>query len=147
MVNRELGMEEFHRRVRPLYNAPYNLKQVMRLPSRAVDENDMPCVLILEGNDNIIKRSGRDYLGYGCQRSLDVIVECWDFVTGTGNVRNIYENVRTLVLANKGVLLQGVFVREERAEGPFNAGIPNVLGMRAIFSLTYKDLGPTFPTP
>lgn len=144
MINRELGMEEVHKRLRPLYNAPYDLKLVLRVPSRAVDENDMPCVLIMEGDDQITKRSGRDYLGYGCLRTLDVIVECWDFVE-SGDVRNIFESVRTLVLANRGVLLQGVMIREDRAVGPYNIGIPNILGMKAIFSLTYKDDGPTFP--
>ena len=142
MINRELGMDEVEKRIKPLYNS-LSLKKVMRHPSKAVDENDLPCVLIMEGDDEIVKRSGRDYLGYGCLRSLDVIVECWDFVE-SGDVRNIYEAVRTAVLANKGTLLQGVMIRENKAVGPFNLGIPNVLGMRVVFGLTYKDDGPTF---
>lgn len=141
MENRELGLDEVEKRVNTLYNS-LNLKTVMRTPDRAVDENDMPCVLIMEGDDPIESRGKRDFLGYPCARKLSVIVECWDYTSG--DVRNIYKEVRKVVQANKGNLLTGVVIREEKAIGPFNLNIPGILGMRIVFGLLYQDSGPTF---
>lgn len=141
MVNRELGLAEVEKRCRPLYNS-LSLKNVMRVPSRAIDEDDMPCILIMEGDDDIVNRSSRDFIGYPCKRKLDVIVECWDLASG--NVRNICLEARKAVLASKGVLLNGVVINESKTVGPFNLGVPNMLGMRIIFNLFYKDDGPVF---
>jgi len=144
MINRELGLQEIHRRIKPLYNTITGMKQILRLPARAVDENDVPGIFIMEGNDEIIKRSNRDYLGYGCIRTLDVLIECWDYVEGSYGVRNVFEDVRLNVLANKGDLGNDVLIRELRTEGPYNSGIFNVLAMTAVFSMRYQDSGPNF---
>jgi len=141
MEQRILGMNEVGRRCRPLYNS-LSLKGVIRLPDKSIDESDMPCVLIMEGDDKIIKYANRDFLGYPCNRSLNVIVECWDY--STGDVRNIHKEVRKAVLADKGILLSGVIIREQQTIGPFNLNIPNVLGMRIVFNMNYTDEGPSF---
>ena len=139
MEQRELGMEEIMRRLRPLYTS-LNLKNVLRIPSRAIDEEDMPCVLVMEGDDSVSKRASTDYLGYPCKRILNVTIECWDY--SNGDVKNIYEETRKAVLAEKGILLQKVIIRESMAVGPYNFGIPNVLGMRVVFEMSYSDRGP-----
>lgn len=141
MEQRQLGMDEIVKRCEPLYNS-LNLKNLLLLPDRAVDKDDMPCILILEGDDLIDNRSGRNYLGYPCSRILNVIIECWDF--SNGNIYNMYKGVREAVLVNKGILLKGVVLREDKCVGPYNLGIPNILGMRVVFNMLYKDEGPTF---
>lgn len=141
MENRELGMAEVEKRCRPLYIS-LSLKNVLRVPSRAIDEKDVPCILIMESDDNIVHRSGRDFIGYPCKREFDVVVECWDFATG--DVSNICEQVRKVILVNKGNLLTGVIINEKKTIGPFNLGVPNILGKRVVFTMIYKDNGPDF---
>jgi len=138
MDNKVLGLNEVETRCRPLYNT-VPLKNLLRLPDRIVDSADMPCVLIMEGDDVITKRSTGNYLGYPCSRVSNVIIECWDL--SSGNVRNIKDEVLRVVLAEKGVLLQGVLIREQKTIGPFNLGIPKILGMRIVFELSYIDNG------
>jgi hypothetical protein len=141
MEKRDEGMDEVEKRCRPLYNS-IPLKKVIRLPDRVINERDMPCVLIMEGDDYMNNPSNRNPLGYPCRRILNVIIESWDL--SSGDVRNINEEVRKAVLANKGQLVSEVIIRESKTVGPFNFEIPNVLGFRTVFEMNYTDSGPDF---
>ena len=144
MGQREDGMQEIENRCNPLF-ASIPLKYLKRSPSTPVGRDEMPCVLIMEGSDPIYKRGGRTYQGYPCKRTLSVIIECWDLSTDEGgDVKAIANEVRRVVLAEDGVLVGRVKIREEDAAGPYNLGIPNIEGFRVIFSMPYIDDGPAF---
>jgi len=138
MTIRELGMTELEKRCKPLINS-IPLKKVLRLPDRQIDSSDMPCILIMEGEDKINKRSSRGFLGYPLMRSLSVIVECWDH--SSGNVENIKKEALEAIQFNSGVLIDQVLIREEKTIGPFNLGVPRILGIRIVFEMSYIDNG------
>jgi len=140
MEKREAGIQEIIKRLNPLYNS-LKLKTIMRAPSRSIDENDIPCILVMEGDDSIFKRIQRNNLGYPCKRSLQIVVECWDYAT-PGDVRNIIEEARKRVLESNGVLVKGITILEQKMVGPYNMAIPKLLGMRIIFEMYYDDIGP-----
>lgn len=141
--DRELGVVEVHNRLKPLFTT-YPLVRLDRTPADSAEKDDMPCIFLIEGEDSIVKRSSRNFVGYPCHRLLQVIVEVW--VLGkSGNaavVRPLYNEARKAILATDGVLLSGVVIREGKAIGPFNLGVPGTVGMRVFFNMGYQDLGP-----
>ena len=140
MEQRILGINEVVKRCESLYNT-LGLKNVLHLPGKRIDVADIPCLLIKEGDDKIIKYAGRQY-SYPCFRTLDVIIECWDY--STGNVRNAYLETRKAILEGEGELLPdiNVTIKEKKTIGPLNYDIPNVEGMMVVFEMSYFDGGP-----
>lgn len=139
MINRENGLIEVENRLLPLMGT-YPLVYFQRSPARTVGVDDMPCLLILEQDDEIIKRTSRTNIGYPVYRTLEVIVEVWDLESG--DVRDLRDQVVGLLFVNDGVLSEGTIVRETKTLGPFNLGIPDVLGMRLVCNMSYQDEGP-----
>jgi len=136
---RELGMAEIMNRLDPLFEL-YPLKFLKRVPTERVTSQHMPCVLLLEGDDNIIKRHTGNYTGYPAQRVFNPIIEVWDLESG--NVQNLRKQTLQMVLANNGLLVDKVILRESKTIGPFNLDEPGVLGMSVTFEMVYTDLGP-----
>ena len=138
MTTRELGTSELFKRVKPFINTGL-IKKVFEYPDRQVDASDMPCVIVMQGEDKIVKRSTRNYLGYPCGRELIIVVECWDH--SSGSVSTIRDTILEAILQNSGILIPKVLIREQKQIGPFNLGVPKVLGIRMYFEMNYTDDG------
>jgi hypothetical protein len=136
MDRREQALVVFENLLRPL-SAVHNLKLFKRDIDFEVTDDYMPCLLIIEGEDRIIKETGRSYLVYPCIREVDIAVEVWDF--STSDIRQMRKNVILYAFANGPKLLQDVVIKEVRTIGPINHGIPKVLGMQIHFLMTYPD--------
>ena len=139
MIHRENGLERLEDILKPL-KASEGLKYFKRNPSRTVTKEQMPCVLITEGEDVIIKRSQRDFFGYPLQRRLEVVVEVWKETPST-NVKALRTVVVDKIMeeAKGGILISGVALQEVKTNGPFNLGIPGVHGMQIIYNMIYKE--------
>jgi len=137
--NREIGLVEVLERCQTLLTT-IPLKNVFRVPNKQIDQDDMPCVLLLESEDVVTKRSTTNFIGYPCARNMQVIIECWDLISG--DAKNIKNEVLKAVLADKGKLGTGRLIREVKLLGPINFNIPNIEGFRVILEMTYNDLGP-----
>ena len=140
MIEREQGLLEIRNRLKSLMQS-YPLKYFKRSPTRTITQDDVPALLILEGEDIIIKRSSKNYLGYPLQRALEIIVEIWDF-TEDSDVKQLREEVLKEALENNGILAEGIIVREKKTIGPFNLNVPDVLAMQIVFEMVYRDDGP-----
>jgi len=136
MENRELGIEALENRLKPIFTL-MGLKLFKRNIDFQVTEKHMPCLLIQEGEDNIIKEVSRTYTGYPLIRSLDIIVEVWEM--SSVKVKELRKEVILHAFDGGPTLLQGVMFKESQTIGPFNQGIPGVLGMQVIFKMTYED--------
>jgi hypothetical protein len=114
----------------------FKLKHFERTPVDPVGIDLMPCVLILEGEDNIKKRTNRTYAGFPVSRAFELMVEVWDF--DRVKVKSMYFTARKAVLKKGGTLLNGA-IREDKVFGPFTALPEGALGMRIVFELVYED--------
>lgn len=141
MLLRDTYIDALEARIRPLRQSIPLEVPIIRSPDKQVTEEDIPCAIMVEDEDVIIKYSNRDPLGYPCERKLNVIFQFWD-KSDTGDVRNILIQARQLIFANKGQLAQGVFIKEASILGPFNQGIPKTHGMQLNTFFIYKDNGP-----
>jgi len=111
-------------------------------PVEQVGVNQMPCILLLEGEDKIVNRSKRDFLGYPLTRSFELHTEVW--IPYQDNMRrnllSFYQSVRQCVLKQSGKLDQnGSFVRERNVLGPYSEPNKGSLGMRILLEIIYKD--------
>ena len=85
MEQRESGMVEIMSRLGPLFTS-YPLKYLERVPEKQVMQEDMPCVLVLEGEDIIDVYASGGYLGYPAKRIFNPIIEVWDLSSGNVNL-------------------------------------------------------------
>jgi hypothetical protein len=136
MISKEQGLLALEALLRPLM-AVHSLKLFKRDIDFQVTEEYMPCLLIIEGDDTIIKTAGRSYISYPCIRQAEIVVEVWE--ASTGDVRTFRNNVIQRAFANGPQLLPGVVIKEQKTTGPFNMGIYGYLGMQIHFLMTYPD--------
>jgi len=146
MINRELGLLEIKERLKENYVA-IGLTTFRRNPTEALREEQFPYVIMEEGVDQIIERSGRNKTGYPAKRVLEVILEIGTL--NTTNIRDLYNKVRTVIFTERGtdppvftpIVAQNVFINENRTEGPTGVDIPGILVMRLVLDLVYTDNG------
>ena len=138
MENREKTLVEIKARIVAIVD-DHNLKTVKRVPTSPITEKAIPAVLFLEGNDDIIKKGSSRWNSYPKVRQMQVIAEVWT-KTGEVDVKTLYTVVRNAIFATP---YEGVELVETGSYGPFNNGVPGVLGMQLIMALTYIDVGPT----
>lgn len=144
MEQRKLGMDEVMTRLEGVATS-YTLNALLRLPGRPLGEDDIPGVLVATGRDRVVEYSKRGPLGYPCRRGLEVVIECWD--STTGDVWQLYEDVRKAVLAQKGILIaQRVTIFETGAFGPFNNNFTTSEALQLLLEMRYTDIGPDFTT-
>ena len=142
MINRDNAVTEIMDRTNEGItgeNLPYpdfELKHLELTPVNPVGRNQMPCVLFFEDIDTIIKRTKRDPVGFPLVRTLNLIVELWDF--DTVKVKQLYLAVRKSILANGGDLGCATAI-ETKNIGPFTALQEGAIGMRIILDVTYID--------
>lgn len=117
-----------------------HVKTLKHNPTSPFISTDLPGVFLYEGVDNILKYSSGTPLGYPvfreCEITLEIITDSrYDLLT-------MYRGVRSVVLNSDLPSLQkGSLLREKFSEGPTGYGVPDVLGMRLVMSLTYSDDG------
>ena len=57
------------------------------------------------------------------------------------DIKKLYRNVRSVVLADNPIVADNTFIREIRTEGPNGYGLPNVIGMQLVLAMFYTDEG------
>lgn len=145
MDSREIGIAELIARLKAK-KTDIGLARFIETPSGEVDPDQLPAILLEEGPDQISSHSNRSQSGYPSKRVLEISFEC---IVDTRNTdtRTFCRNVRRALFLDKDVdevnvqLGNDIFVREDRTEGPFGYGLPNVNGMRLILNLIYTDEG------
>ena len=138
MEKRESTLVEMKARIVAVHD-DIGLVTVKRVPTSQITEKDIPAVLFLEGNDEIIKQATNVWNGYPKLRTVQVIAEVWT-KRGAIDVKQLYMRVRDAIMVTP---YEGVVLVETGSYGPFNNGVPGVLGMQLIMALTYIDVGPT----
>jgi hypothetical protein len=148
MENRELGLLEIKERIKEARIA-LGLSSFKRTPTRPSNDDDTPCVFMLEGIDNIFKRASRNMLGYPAQRSVEVIIELVVNVRQTPDIKALFLELRKTVFQVRGsdpveyspIIADNVFINENRTEGPIGYGLPDIKVMRLVLDLIYTDGG------
>lgn len=134
------------------------LDTFIRNPSKPADSDDMPCIFMIEGVDNITDIVSRTAIPYPCRRTAEVVIELIvqsEEADGTPtDIKQKYRVVRKAIFTDHNTgkpsihpledAPEGkhrVFIRENRTEGPLGYGLPDVLGMRLVLDLYYTDNG------
>ncbi len=149
MDDRELGLAEIVDRI-TLKREALGLQSLRSTPTEPVSERDLPCVVVHEGDDYVVKHSTRSNHGYPATRTLEVTLEI--IVKKDVDVKTLYRQLRSVVFSEKGVeppvynarLIpdnKTTFIRENHTEGPTGYGLPGLLGMRLVLDLIYIDGG------
>lgn len=142
--NREAGLLEIYERIKA-NRVALGLDSFKRTPTKPVKKEDLTCVLMIEGNDSIIKKSMRSATGYPATRLLEVTIEV--IAKEDIDVRTIMKDLRSVIFTDRVTdqpssrIAENVFINENRTEGPMGFGLPNVIGMRFILDLVYTDEG------
>lgn len=97
----------------------------------------MPCVLFLEGEDEISRRTSRTHAGYPVSRIFSLLIEVWAIERST--VVSMYKTIRKAIFENGAGKLPDGAIREEKAIGPFTAMPEGAIGIRTIYEITYED--------
>ena len=137
MELRELSIVEVEKRIKDARTA-LGLTTCKRVPTSAITASHCPAVLIIEGEDNVVKKASRGNSIYPARRNLELVLE---IITILGyDIKKLYRDVRSVVLQNP-VVADNCFIEEIRTEGPSGYDLPDIQGMRFILSLTYTDSG------
>jgi hypothetical protein len=122
MDKREEGLLEIYARIKAAKDAEtLVVKSFQRNPTVPVDLADLPCIFMVEGEDEIVKRSSRNPFGYPAERVLEVVLEL--IVEGTADIRKLYKDLRIAVLKDGAIVATNTLIREIRTEGPTGYGI------------------------
>jgi len=135
--SREIGLQILYNRVKDNRSA-LGIKTFKRTPTAPVKADNLLCVFMLEGEDQVIKPSTRSAAGYPAQRVVEIVFEI--IALGSFDIRAFYTQFRNIVLSEV-VLAPDCFIRETGTNGPRGYGQPNVIGMQLILSMNYIDKG------
>ncbi len=147
MDNREDALLELYERIK-VNRVDLGLVSFKRTPTNPISDSDMPCVIMLEGVDNIIEHGTRNNSGYPVRRALEVTLEL--ITTKDTAIKTTLRSLRKAVFTERGTdppvysarLVPNTrtgFISESRTEGPTGYGLPNVLGMSLVLDLVYTD--------
>lgn len=137
MELREVSIVEVVQRIKDARVA-LGLATCKRVPTSAITASNCPAILVIEGEDNIVKKSSRTNSIYPARRNLELVLE---IITILGyDIKKLYREVRSVILQNP-VVAENCFIEEIRTEGPNGYDLPDIQGMRLVLSLTYTDSG------
>lgn len=147
MDNREDSLLELYERVK-LNRTDLGLKSFKRTPTNPIADTDMPCLIMLEGVDNIVAHGSKNSSGYPVRRALEVTLEL--ITTKDTEIKTLLKDLRRIVFTERSTdppvyrarLVpdnRTGFIQESRTEGPTGYGLPNVLGMSLVLDLVYTD--------
>ena len=145
--NREDALVEIYNRVKD-NRTELGLTSFKRTPTAPISDSDMPCLLMLEGNDGIVSSSSKTNTGYPVRRVLEVTLEL--VTDGDTDIKSMLRDVRRVVFTQRDTdpplydakLLPNNrtgSISENRMKGPDGYGLPNVLGMSLVLDLVYTD--------
>lgn len=150
MIGREQGLIELKARLSSR-KTTLGLTSFKVRPATAPKASDFPCVVMSEGADVIFKKDSRKGHGFPVQRSLEVTFDV--IALNSVDIRTLHRRVRTALFSeiyDPGNLLDPIineriaantFINENRAEGPYNYGLPDSVAMQLILDLVYTDKG------
>lgn len=146
MDNKEAGLVEIYERIKSQREV-LGLVSFKRNPTKTIDQSMMPSVAMIEGVDNIVKRSDRSRTGYPARRVAEIELEI--VAHKDIDLKALYRNVRRVVFMERNtdpaiynpIVAENVFINENRTEGPSGFGLPDVTGMRLVLDLVYTDNG------
>ena len=144
---REDALLELYTRIKA-NKTEIGLKSFKRTPTEPINDKDMPCLVMLEGNDNIMSHSSKNNTGYPVRRALSVTLEL--ITTKKTDIKTMLRILRKVVFTERGsdppfynarLFLDGraALIQENRTEGPNGYGLPDVLGMSLVLELVYSD--------
>ncbi|MCP3683859.1 MAG: hypothetical protein GY861_14335 [bacterium] len=148
MENREAGLLEIKARI-AASRTTLGITSFKRTPTRPSTLKDLPCVFMLEGDDIILKRASRSKTGYPAKRALEVTIELVVNKKDTTDIKTLFLALRKTVFMVIGsdpqtfnpIVADGVFINENRTEGPMGYGLPDIKAMRLVLNLNYNDGG------
>lgn len=138
MEKREQGLLEIYNRVKNVKDA-FGIKAFFRAPTDPITQEVLPCIFMIEDNDEIQEYTARGGTGYPAKRKLEVVLEM--VAVRDYDIKQLYRDVRTAVFTGGPLVAEGTFIREIRAEGPAGYDLPDVIGMRLVLALFYNDPG------
>ena len=147
MDNREDSLLELYERIK-VNREDLGLASFKRTPTVPIADTNMPCVVMLEGTDNIVAHSSKNSAGYPVRRALEVTLEL--ITTKDTNIKTMLKDLRRIAFTERGTDPPAYsarlvpkertgFIQESRTEGPTGYGLPNVLGMSLVLDLVYTD--------
>lgn len=148
MQKRELAVKDVAELVYSHFTDPdvtiydgFTLGHFELTPIESVNAAMMPCVLLLEGDDTIKRRSNRNHLGYPLTRAFHLMGEVWvnDLENAREKVLAMYRALRNSAMPSTGRLPSGAAIREVEVLGPFAEVHEGSLGMRITMEIIYED--------
>jgi len=134
---REISVIEIEKRVKD-NKVLLSITTCRRMPGPAITSAHCPAVLIVEGEDNVVKTTNRNQSIYPARRQVEIILEI--ITTISYDIKKLYRDVRSVVVSN-AVVADNCFIAEIRTEGPNGYDLPDIKGMRLVLLLTYTDFG------
>ena len=138
---KELAIDEIYSRIEGV-KEDAGLVKFKYAPTRPIELSDCPAVVMVEGVDEIIKKSSRGPSGT-MVRIGEIVIEviCKKDGIMPTTIKSIYRQVRAAIFINTRPVPdnQTVVMEEGRKEGPMGTGIPDALVMRLVIELTYPD--------
>lgn len=126
-----------------------NIKTLKHNPVVEIHDKDMPALIVLSGEDTIIKESVRNERGVPKIRAFNFTVEM--IVNRLTDKRNLVESlcqVRDILLDNPypivladGSLDKTTFIFEVGTDGPYPYRVANIEGIQLLACLRYEDTG------
>jgi len=139
MLQRDIAIEELKERIRAA-KTDLGIKALKHNPDSPATESQIPGIFIHEGEDSIVKPGTQTWSGYPVIRRVEIYFEILT-TGGRSQVKEMHRKLRDVLF--QAPLTCGVVIREVKAFGPAGNGVPGVLFMQLIISLTYTDQGPT----
>jgi hypothetical protein len=103
-------------------------------PTSQAREEDLPCLFLFEGTDEVIKSSSRGPITIPITRRLEIIFDILDIPK---NAYNRALTVRdTLFINGQGVIPS--LLTEKQMDGPYGSGVPGIVVCRLTLSTIYK---------
>ena len=119
MINRDEGLTEIYERIKA-NRVELGIITFKRTPTAPIKNEDLPCVFMMEGVDNIIEHSKRSRTGYPAKRALEVRLE---LVTDSStDIKQLYFDLRRIVFSQRNsdpvvfnpVIAENTFINENR---------------------------------
>lgn len=146
MINRDEGLTEIYERIKA-NRTVLGIKTFKRMPTTPVKDEQLPCIFMMEGVDNIVQHSTRNKTGYPAKRVLELRLE---LVTNRStDIKQLYLDLRRTIFTVRDsnpvlynpVIAKNTFISENRTEGPNGYGLPDILSMSLVLDLVYTDNG------
>jgi len=104
----------------------------------SINFDELSCVFLGVGPDDIKKYCNRGHLGYPAAREAQIVVEL--VVEASVSIETMFQALRKAILDNYQISATST-IREIKSIGPIGYNIPGVKGASLILGLDYIDSG------